>query len=82
MPNRTICSVLDGMRDCSKTKNFSYLDGLIEEAQMLANRMEAKLYDLSDYEYKMKEYKKIKAEVDKLREERDTLSKNETSGAY
>lgn len=48
MPNRTICNVLEEMRQCHETRNFSYLLGLIEEAQSMANRMEAALYDQSD----------------------------------
>ena len=48
MPNRLVCRVLDEMRDCSKTRNFSYLDGLIEEVQVLVNRMESKLMDQKD----------------------------------
>ena len=36
------------MRDCVKTSNFSYLSGLIEEAQSLANRMESRLYEIRD----------------------------------
>ena len=45
MQNRLVCNVLDEMRECSKTRNFSYLDGLIEEVQTLVNRMEGKLLD-------------------------------------
>ncbi len=45
MPSRYICSILDEMRKCHETRNFAYLPGLIEEAQMLANRMEAALWD-------------------------------------
>ena len=48
MPNRLVCRVFDEMRDCSKTRNFSYLDGLIEEVQVLVNRMESKLMDQKD----------------------------------
>ena len=48
--NRYLCSVLDEMRECTKTLNFSYLLGLIEEAQTLGNRMEAKLYEIKDFE--------------------------------
>lgn len=38
--NRYMCSVLDEMRNCVETSNFSGLSGLIEEAQSYANRME------------------------------------------
>lgn len=38
--DRLICDVFSEMRVCLKTQNFSYLKGLIEEAQSYANRME------------------------------------------
>jgi len=47
---RYICDVLYEMRACTKTLNFSYLIGLIEEAQTLANRMEVRIYEMKDYE--------------------------------
>ena len=46
--NRYICEVLREMRKCYETRNFSYLLGLIEEAQTLANRMEAAIQDVGD----------------------------------
>lgn len=73
MPNRTLCSVLEDMRKCNETKNYSYLSGLIEEAQMLGNRMEAKLYDIKDYEYKMEELRRMKKEVKDLKAEKENL---------
>ena len=66
MPNRTVCDVLQAMRECSKTKNYSYLDSLIEEAQNLANRMEAALWDQKDFERAKKRYKKLKEKIKKL----------------
>lgn len=48
MPNRVICDVFIEMRKCVETQNYSYLPGLIEEAQVLANRMEAALHDYGD----------------------------------
>ena len=68
MPNRYLCSVLDEMRECTKTLNFSYLSGLIEEAQTLGNRMEAKLYDIRDYESLLDDIKELKKEKKKLEE--------------
>lgn len=41
--NRTLCSVLEEMRQCTNTLSFGNLMGLIEEAQSLGNRMEAGL---------------------------------------
>ena len=45
MPNRLVCNVIEEMRVCSKTRNYSYMDGLTEEVQTLVNRMEGKLLD-------------------------------------
>lgn len=73
MPNRTICDVFSAMRSCNETKNYSYLKGLIEEAQNLANRMEAALWDQADFEYARKEHKDLKKEIKKLKEEKEQL---------
>lgn len=77
MPSRYICTVLDEIRDCYKTRNFSYILGLVEEAQTLANRMEAALSEKRDYEHwhkkvkeEKEEYKKLLKETNKLRKEK------------
>ena len=54
------------MRTCVKTSNFSYLSGLIEEAQSLANRMESRLYEIKDFERLHEDIRKLKAEKKKL----------------
>jgi len=59
---------LDEMRDCIKTLNFSYLSGLIEEAQSLANRMESRLYEIKDFERLHEDIRKLKVEKKKLEE--------------
>ena len=72
MPNRLLCTVLDEMRECVKTLNFSYLSGLIEEAQSLGNRMEAHLYDIKDFDRlheNIKDLKKKKKKIEKKVEE-------------
>ena len=66
MSNRYICTVLDEMRDCVKTSNFSYLSGLIEEAQSLANRMESRLFEIKDFERLHEDIRKLKAEKKNL----------------
>ena len=86
MPNRLVCNVLDEMRDCSKTRNFSYLDGLIEEAQVLVNRMESKLMDnkeLDDLNERIREGKvdlsRLKQSIKLVEEElelKEALNKN------
>jgi len=62
MPNRTICEVLQEMRSCYNTRNFAGLLGLVEEAQSMANKMEAGLQD--------------KHNVEELREEKKDLKKD------
>ena len=76
MPNRTICDVLEAMRKCNETRNYSYLTGLIEEAQNYANRMEAALWDQKDIGYLRdeisalkKEKKELEAKVKELKEQ-------------
>ncbi len=64
--NRYLCEVLTEMRTCSETKNYSYLLSLIEEAQTLANRMEASLYDKKDYTRVKGLVKEKKQELKKL----------------
>lgn len=75
-PNRTACDVLEEMRKCHKTSNFSYLLGLIEEMQSIATRMEAKLEDFSEIESSHerkkeaeKEAKKVEKKLEELKEE-------------
>ena len=73
MPNRLLCTVLDEMRECVKTTNFSYLPGLIEETQSLANRMESHLYDIKDFNHLHKDIKDLKKKKKKLKEEVEEL---------
>ena len=69
MPNRSMCQVLEEMRRCYKTRNFSYLLGLIEEAQSLAERMESSLYDKKDYTRLQRKIKFLKKQRDKIVDE-------------
>lgn len=69
IPTRLICTVLEEMRTCIKTLNFSYLESLVEEAQLLANRMEAKLEDMADHERLQEDISVLKKQKDKLRSE-------------
>lgn len=75
MPNRYLCTVLDEMRTCCKTSNFSYLMGLIEEAQVMGERMEAALYDKNDLNRARKEHEKLRESL-KARE-REIAEANE-----
>lgn len=72
-PSRYICSVLDEMRDCHKTHNYSYLPGLIEEAQSLARRMESALCDVRDVREWSKIRDELKKEIRELEEKKRLL---------
>lgn len=66
MPNRYICDVLEEMRKVNETRNYSYLLGLIEEIQTMANKMEAALRDKKDLEYWKDKVQKEKEEYTRL----------------
>ena len=68
-PNRTLCSVLDDMRNCYKTYNFYAVAALIEECQALANRMEAAIQNFGDIEDINKHRGKAKDELRRLERE-------------
>lgn len=71
--NRSLCSVLDEMRKANETRNYSYLLSLIEEAQVLGNRMEAGLADNNDIRRFLKYRHQLKTAVKKLKKEYDDL---------
>jgi hypothetical protein len=63
MGSRTLCAVLEEMRKAYETRNFSYLPGLIEEAQSMGNRMESGLEDKHSVEYYREEASKARKEM-------------------
>ena len=67
--SRYICDVFTEMRAADKSKNYSYLIGLIEEAQVLANRMEASLEEKQDLEWHHERTAKAEKESKKLEEQ-------------
>ena len=73
MANRYLCDVLNEMRKCVKTLNFSYLLGLIEEAQTLGSRMESKLFDIKDFDRLHEEIRDLKKKKKKLENEVEAL---------
>ena len=73
MANRYLCDVLNEMRKCVKTLNFSYLLGLIEEAQTLGSRMESRLFEIKDYERLHEEIRDLKKKKKKLEREVEEL---------
>jgi coenzyme F420-reducing hydrogenase delta subunit len=66
--NRYICEVLEEMRTCTKTLNFAIIPSLIEEVQIMANRMEMALSDMKDLE-------RLKENIHEKKEELKELEK-------
>jgi uncharacterized protein YlxW (UPF0749 family) len=71
--NRLLCDVLEEMRKCHETRCYGHLPGLIEEAQTMANRMEAGLNDKADIQDLYDEKRKLHKEVKKLKDELKAL---------
>jgi len=71
--NRTLCDVLYEMRECYKTRNFCNLNGLIEEAQSMGNKMEAGLGDKRDLLKLQNEKSKFKQQVNNLKQQVEAL---------
>jgi pyrimidine operon attenuation protein/uracil phosphoribosyltransferase len=82
LPNRTVCDVLKEMREAHKQHNYSYLLGLIEEVQSMANRMESALHDRSDFKYSLAKAKKLKAEIKELKKKKKDLGGEDESGRF
>ena len=74
--NRYLCDVLSEMRTCTETSNYAYLPSLIEEAQVMGNRMEASLYDKNDYTSIKKRIAEKKVELKKLEKKIEKKKKN------
>ena len=74
--NRYMCDVLTEMRTCTETSNYAYLPSLIEEVQVMANRMEASLYDKNDYTSIKKMIAEKNVELKKLEKKIEKKKKN------
>lgn len=78
--NRYLCAVIEDMRRMYSTYNFSGMLSLIEEVQVLGNRMEGAIDDKSDLESLhddikagKKELKQIRKEIKALQDQKETL---------
>ena len=76
MLNRTVCDVLREMRTAHETNNYSYLLGLIEEVQSMANRMEAGLWDQTEVDGLRKEHSKLKQDINNLEQKKSKLKRD------
>jgi 50S ribosomal subunit-associated GTPase HflX len=78
--DRFLCDILRNMRQAYETRNFSYLPGLIEEAQYRAERMENAIekiggwggvQEMEEKRISLKtEIKELEAELKKLKQEK------------
>ena len=75
MTNRYLCDALEDMRMCFKTRNFSYLEGLIEEVQSMGNRMESAIRDKKDCGYLVDDIKRLIEQKKKLKKQKKKLEK-------
>ncbi len=76
---RYMCDILADMRDCHKAHNYSYLSGLIEEAQYRANRMEDRLSRVKDIARYEERRDKLKKEIEELRKSKVNLGGDDSS---
>jgi len=76
-PNRTMCAVLDEMRACFKTHNYTPIPGLIEEIQSMGNKMEASLSDKDDVKSWSEQRSKLKQEINKLEQKVEKLKREQ-----
>ena len=74
-PSRTYCDILEEMRKLSSSRNYGALDGLIEELQVIGNRMEAGLDTQKTYKQYVKEIGELKKELKELREKKEEVEK-------
>ena len=87
MPNRYACDVLKEMRKITEAINEETFERaklifpmLIEELQSMLNRMEARLYDISDLETVTARYKKLEKRCEELKIEIDKVDKIGSNG--
>lgn len=75
--NRTLCEILEEMRKACSTLNFSYMLGLVEEAQYMGDKMEAALADAEDVRKLHEKRKKLLNEVKQLEAKKELLESKE-----
>jgi len=73
VPHRYVCEVLDEIRTAVKVGRIDMIVGLVEEAQTLVNRMEAKLHDYADVGYNLDEARKLRKTLRELRDQADII---------
>jgi hypothetical protein len=74
MTNRYVCDVLREMRKSIKVMRIDMLPGLIEEVQIMANRMEAKLADYANIGYDLERATDFRNELKRLRKKAEEIT--------
>jgi len=73
MPNRFVCDVLREIRTAVKVGRVDMIKGLVEEAQVLVNRMEAKLADYANLGYDLDRGREFKLKLRQLRKQAQAI---------
>lgn len=73
-PTVSLCSILDHMRSCHKTRDYSRLPALIEDAQFVGDRMEDALSSVESLKKLTEARSKLKKQVKKLEKKLEALS--------
>jgi len=74
-PNRFLCDIFTDMRKAVEMLRFDLIPGLIEEAQIYGNRMEAKLDDQNDIKQLLEDKSKLNDEVSELSKKKEAIEK-------
>lgn len=71
--HRSMCEVLEEMRNLVKNKHFDPLLGLIEEVQSMGNKMEARISEVHDWERHKETIKRLEGEISDLEYKRGVM---------
>ena len=74
-PNRYLCEIFKDMRTSVEKLRIDMIPGLIEEAQIYGNRMEAKLEDQYDIKRLLDDKSELSHEIKQLRKKKETLER-------
>jgi hypothetical protein len=73
VPHRFVCTVLEEMRTAVRVGRVDLVIGLIEEAQTLVNRMEAKLGEYNDMAYDLRKARSLRNDLKEIQDGIDEI---------
>lgn len=74
-PLRTWCNIIDDLKSCYRTRNFSYVLGLLEELQYAGDKMEAALEGKKDLKDWAERRSDLNHEIEELEIKRKKLER-------